>query len=556
MKPDTTSTIHKSMRIEDKAKEKFEECFEIQLSPTEVRQMKLSPSKVHDLRTLEGELLDHGAVLPSDQQERKIRLEALAESEAAEQFVYEARGGWLRPGKTFVFSDGAVGVETTNILGVSPSLISKDLKGVRTESGTLTSWRDSVGQLARLSSIMMFTTSAALAAPLFALTGDQSFGFCLYGKTRTGKSVATLLSASLIGIDDKDNLLDWNATEAALEERLTEFTDLLFPIDDLETMKGSERDRYFKLRGLAYRLSQGSSTTRHSSFTKSHEGGHGRWKCIAVTSAEKSIQDMAKALRLERQGGEYLRLIDLPAILPDQTHIFDRAKPPVDKFKAWRDATFATIATECRTNHGVAFREYIEKIIAADFDVADHVRNAASTFVGRVVDSSDGVVARDVAAKFGLIYAGGLLGIKFKIVLWQEEELLDAIAKCYRAARDILPDEGVALRNGLALLMKRLRQLPRRKILKEAKSTDWDRTDGYRIRTKDENRYVLKGEIFNAIFATEAQRDLVLQHLIDEKQLTLALRKGGTATSATPKKQFKWPDDQRRRSYEIVIPRS
>jgi uncharacterized protein (DUF927 family) len=226
----STSTIYKSMRIEDKAKGKFEEYFEIQLSPTEVRQMKLPPSRVNDLRALEDELLDHGAVLPSDQQERRTRLGELAKSEAAEHFVYEARGGWISLGKTFVLSDGAVSAETTNVIGISPSLIAEDSKGIRKASGTLTSWRDGVGQLARLSSIMMFTTSAAMAATLLAITGNQSFGFCLYAPTRTGKSFATLVGASFIGIDDKDNLLDWNMTEAALEERLTEFTDL--PVSD------------------------------------------------------------------------------------------------------------------------------------------------------------------------------------------------------------------------------------------------------------------------------------------------------------------------------------
>jgi hypothetical protein len=61
--------------------------------------------------------------------------------------------------------------------------------------------------------------------------------------------------------------------------------------------------------------------------------------------------------------------------------------------------------------------------------------------------------------------------------------------------------------------------------------------------------------MFNGIFASTAQRDLVLQHLIDEDQITLALLKDRIPTTAEPKQQFTWPDGERRRSYKIVIPR-
>jgi putative DNA primase/helicase len=140
-------------------------------------------------------------------------------------------------------------------------------------------------------------------------------------------------------------------------------------------------------------------------------------------------------------------------------------------------------------------------------------------------------------------------------VPWQADELLDAIAKCYRAARDILPDEGVALRKGMGILSACLGRLRRLKELEGDRSTDWDRIDGYRARSKHRNRYVIKRDAFNAIFATTVQRDLVLRHLIRGEQITLAMSNGGSGTTIKPKKQFIWPDGQRRRSYELMFPR-
>jgi hypothetical protein len=82
---DKISIISKIARIEDKATGIFGERFEIHLSPNEVRQLTLPPSSVNDLRTLDNALLDHGAVLPSDPQERKATLDELAKSETENQ---------------------------------------------------------------------------------------------------------------------------------------------------------------------------------------------------------------------------------------------------------------------------------------------------------------------------------------------------------------------------------------------------------------------------------------------------------------------------------------
>jgi hypothetical protein len=256
----------------------------------------------------------------------------------------------------------------------------------------------------------------------------------------------------------------------------------------------------------------------------------------------------------ERQHGEMLRLIDVPAVFDGRDHIFDRASAVIQASRKERKRVFATIVSGCKANHGAAIEEYVRRIINAEFDVRDSAHAAIDFFVRHVAEVGDGAITGDVAAKFGLVYAGGLLGIKFGIVPWQQGELLDAIAKCYRGARDLLPDEGVALRQGLALLMGRLAGLPRRKILKADKATNWREVEGYRARRNGYDRYVIRREVFNRIFASTAQRDLVLQHLLDENQITFALRKHEGAAIAEPKQQFIWPDGKRRRSHKIVIP--
>ena len=58
-------------------------------------------------------------------------------------------------------------------------------------------------------------------------------------------------------------------------------------------------------------------------------------------------------------------------------------------------------------------------------------------------------------------------------------------------SRDLLPDDGVAIRQGVTALRAKLRELPRT-CKKAAKKTDFDEIDGYRKRRNKVNQYVIK----------------------------------------------------------------
>ena len=166
-------------------------------------------------------------------------------------------------------------------------------------------------------------------------------------------------------------------------------------------------------------------------------------------------------------------------------------------------------------------------------------------------------MARDVARKFGLAYAGGMLGIRYGLLSWENGELLEAVTKTYLKARDLLPDDGVSLRLGIAALRGKRRQLPTVSLPlnKSDAKRDYEQVDGYKQRLSKANRYVIKGESFRRIFSTNEQQDLVTKWLIEKKRITLAIPKQPTGLSdRNPKDQFIWPDGERRRSIEIIWP--
>ena len=319
-------------------------------------------------------------------------------------------------------------------------------------------------------------------------------------------------------------MITWNITDARLEERLVEHNDGFFPIEDMMAIPGSDRERYLRSRRISYKAAQGWETARHGSFTKTHGAPQRGWRAAIFTSAEKPIAELARAANMERQHGEALRLIDVPAVFEGHGDIFDQHAPAARASAHSRTDVFAKIAAACLTNHGEAFEKYVASLIAHGPTLETYVDARSAYFIRHVCDEFDGDVARDVAATFGLIYAAGMLGIRYELLPWNKAKLLDAIAKCYFGARNLLPDEGLALRQGLKSLRASLRGLPSRRKLRKP---DFRRAIGYRKPCADVTRCIIRVEAFNAIFASDSQKALVIQWLIQQQRITLAISSFG-----------------------------
>jgi hypothetical protein len=550
-----TQGIRKIARVHDKATDKYLEVFEFPVSDLQTRTLEIQPSDVHEPKLLAKHLRNAGAQLPKDKGDRQQALDALAKADPPEEWIYEEHTGWIEDGKAFVTTTGVIGDVDTKIIGVNQSKDVKDRSGKLSVQGGWKAWREQVAEPARNSTTLMLSISAALAAPLLAFTGGQSFSINLFGPTRAGKSVATVAAASVIGIGRERDLISWKISNARLEQRLPEFNDAIFPIDDLDKLSGTDKKKYERIRELAYSISHGFATARHSSFTEAHEGAHKSWSSILLTSCQFSAQQLAHAAKMERQHGEALRLIDVPAVFGGSDHIFDGASANATNNEDWRSHAFTGIAEACEQNHGKPFRKYIKALIAKRATLKDEVASNVSSFVGSAGDKFDGAITRDVARKFGLIYAGGLFGIQCRLLPWTEAELRDAVLKSFVAARDLLPDKGVLLRSGIAALRAKLRQLPSvsMPIKKRDTELDYGQLHGYRVSTPEDNRYVIKVEIYKQIFSSSEQRDLVTNRLAEKNRITLAIAKKPAINSdRKPKEQVTWPDQKRRRSIEIV----
>jgi hypothetical protein len=83
-----------------------------------------------------------------------------------------------------------------------------------------------------------------------------------------------------------------------------------------------------------------------------------------------------------------------------------------------------------------------------------------------------------------------------------------------------------------------------------------DALDGYRQQGPGRVAHLIKRHMFDNLFVSRHQQELVEVWLLNKGQLAKALPKGSGSNIPVPKEQHIWPDGERRRSLEIYWSRS
>lgn len=541
--------IRKIESIQDKAADQILEVIEFRMNNGGMRRFEWAPSVVHEPRLFEKALRDKGALLPSKDEVRSY-LETVAAQKCPRELIYAERTGWMEDQNAFVFPDGAIGPNTKNVCGVNRADWENGEPGRLSYKGTAASWKANVAANAAFSSLLIFGGCVAFAAPLLKAAAESSFTVCLFAPTRKGKTKATVVASSVIGIGIPENLIAWTITNARLDERLAEYNDSVFPIDDFESLE-DEASRYEKIRGVSYRLASGVGKARSRIFTKSRGAPNVRWRAIALTSSEKSVQQLAKIAGRARRQGDAVRLIDVPALIDGEDHIFDRIPSDLNgkSVPQWTTAKFTELQSACSTNHGAVYREYIKYLIAQGERLASLVNKLRKKFIEHVADTCDDDQTRDIARKFALLFAGGVLAHKAKLVDWDDEVILKSVTKFYRAARELLPNDAILLREGVELLRKTIATFTTAPFGDELPLDSCANWDGFKTHILDNYTCLITREAFDAAFASRMQRNLVERWLVENGMVTLAQKHSDS--TPTPKGQHQWPDKKRRRSLEI-----
>jgi hypothetical protein len=425
----------------------------------------------------------------------------------------------------------------------------------------------------------MVAIAASFAAPLVFASGLRNFALHFFGPTRAGKSTALLAAMSVYGLGREEDLPNWHSSEARRQEIPAAFGDIVFPLNEVGAMKGKKKDAYEKLRDLYAAYAEGGDLERHSSWQAGQGGEAMRFRGIFIATAEHSVAEYAETADETRDGGELFRAIDLPLVREGKKSIFDSLPRMFGERKA-----LSSLHVAIRECHGTAFRPYLQFLLEKG---AGDVKRLVDALIKEFVDhvsraSHDGVVAQ-VATNCALIYAGGSLGMKADLLPWNEQELLEAVTRCFEDAiavfvvdplpralnvkAHLLDDQNVELKStstfGRGDALPRALNVLRAHLLDdqivELKSTStFGRGDhaGYWRRSGAKKLYIVNTPAFNSWFANIAERDLVLNYLVKKRLLSRAGAASSEVLTAGDKKGLTplWPDHHRVRSFVFADP--
>ncbi len=408
-----------------------------------------------------GALLSMGLQIAASGKARNLLTQYIQTAQVEQRARCVERTGWH--GNVFVMPDRTIGEDEERILFQSASAT----PGVFRQKGKLFTWQADVAGLCAGNSRLVFSVSAAFAAPLLHITGMESGGVHLRGDSSTGKTTALRAAASVWG--GMEYLQRWRATDNGLEALAAQHSDCLLVLDELSQVDPKAAGE------AAYMLANGGGKARAN-----RNGGlrdPASWRILFLSSGEAGLSEHMAEAKKKPKAGQEIRLLDIPADAGAGCGMFENLHSYAN------GATFSKALTEATSKHyGTAAQPYIEKLVEHHDKVAEWIKKAQREFAHAHVDESAGGQVHRAALRFALIGAAGELATKWQITGWEAGEAMQAAVTCYKA--------WLAQRGGAGNLEELNILAQVRRFFEahgEARFTDWDRpvcnTDSHPPRT-------------------------------------------------------------------------
>lgn len=290
------------------------------------------------------------------------------------------------------------------------------------QRGTVESWQEHVAKYAVGNSRLGLALSTAFAAPLLYPTSSESGGFHFRGGSSTGKTTALHVAGSAWGGGGiRDFIRTWRATSNGLEGIAALHCDALLCLDEIGQVDGRDAGQ------IAYMLANGQGKTRAGRSGETRPAAE--WRLLFLSSGEISLADkIAEDGRGRRiAAGQEVRIVDIAADAGAGMGIFEN----LHGF-ASADAFAQHLKVASGEHYGEAWRAFM-RVLVKDFDaIAPTVHGYRDEFIAENMPTgADGQVSR-VAARFGLVAAGGEMATAFGVLPWQPGEATKAAAKCFR----------------------------------------------------------------------------------------------------------------------------
>ncbi|MCH9807250.1 MAG: DUF927 domain-containing protein [Alphaproteobacteria bacterium] len=482
--------------------------------------VELARSASEDPIKLAKELLDFNADLPTNKLDTRHLIEEALGATDKDLVLRAAQLGWHE--RAFVLQRAIVGQGVCRGRRLEPPSQSNEYRHPLREMGDLETWNKVIGKTAQWSSILTFGISCVFASALMKPAGMQPFIVVFTGDSKTGKTTALIVAASVIGIGSESDLPNWNMSDSAFGQAARAFNDLALIVDEIGALDGLQQDARKRIRKLIFQFAAGTSRALNSNTIYSTGAANSDARGILLTSAEKSFDVYAEIAGETRDAGEFARTIDLPATESVNSTILDRFPRNIAESGRddWARAKLKKLRRNCQEQHGLPIAAFLEHVTSLEpVELRNRVDAAMAEFLNAVrYEKSNGVVGH-MADNFALVYAGGAIAIEAGVWELSLKRLKIFLVHCFSNAVQGVPKPRDVKKETITRFLEQLArcELPSKKNAARKPSPP-----GFKCRQHGGEKRVelaVRTQLFRSWCGGQAGEQLVLHWLRDRNLL-------------------------------------
>ena len=377
-----------------------------------------------------GELTNAGANIFQQTARNKFlrRLDGLKPQ--SDKFRVVTRLGWNSG--AFILPNTIVGQPSTTLepsfRHLDPQLLAK-----YRIKGSLEDWQRKIGSLCSGNSRLMFCASLGLTGPILRLvSGPRSGGFQLFGPAESGKTAAAMVTGSIWGChrssERRENGFSesWHTTAGKIELTALAHNETVLVLDETKRAGRTNKERAQAVLDISFGLAENVERERLTNL-----GSVRGWRFYFLSTSNYSLDDLAQRGDCEIDDAERGRFVDIPNPnggfgIYEELHGFADGQNFTDKLKI-----------RCRKFYGAVAQEFLRKLVQGW--TTDRVglqgflkeeRLAYLQVLKAKAAAGELKPLNRASGRFATVFAAGSLAIKYEILPWKRDDLLQAILSC------------------------------------------------------------------------------------------------------------------------------
>lgn len=476
-------------------------------------------SKANNKKLLEPILLDKG--FPFDRCNKEMSddiCEFLSNYSPSKVILLTPQTGWYQseegkycyviPQKSFGFKHFSVKFINNN----------NDTKYIH-QSGTPENYQKAL-ELCQYSPATILAVGAAIAAFSIAPFEFETFGLHFYGKSSTGKSTLSKVAAAVLYSPNK--FISWKTTETGIEEACYNHNGRCVIFDEAKLLSKDRTKIASTISDLSYFICSGQTKKRSLIYSVGTGASVGAWQLVFISTGEFGIIENALSVNHDKDDGEKLRFIDVPAVISDKYGVFQKLP---EGYSSSKNLVFDILAL-VKKNYGWLGYHYLQKMIAKlnsnqKDQFKEHFNQYIKDFEEQCSDGKHIGYTERFLSRFAIIYASLMQALEWGLIPWSERRIFNAIKQMYYLSLNCIKDDQTILQEGLDRLkgMLNVKNEHYQKLSSFSSREDiinaWVSPNFFGKKEGEQVKWVIPSKTFKSCFTTTKQLKLVEDFLED-----------------------------------------